>query len=251
MPMTLRAYRAFQALILAAIGLFLLQKIWSGTLFWYINQRYLILIFATGLGFLALAQAVLAARPKPHSHEASEPHEHHADHEHSYSRWGLAIIALPVLLGVLVPARPLGTAAISNKGLNTNAPLTVTGAATSLEIASVDRTILDWIRAYNYANDVSQFDGQQANVVGFVYHDTRLAKDEFLVGRFALNCCVADATAIGMVVKTDKAATFADNSWVRVAGAVKATEVDGKKIPLITVEEIEAVGEPEQPYLYP
>jgi uncharacterized repeat protein (TIGR03943 family) len=127
----------------------------------------------------------------------------------------------------------------------------VTGAATSLEIASVDRTILDWIRAYNYASDVSQFNGQKANVVGFVYHDSRLAKDEFLVGRFALNCCVADATAIGMVVKTDKALTFADNSWVRVAGTVSAAEVDGKKIPLITVEEIDQVGEPAQPYLYP
>lgn len=244
--MTLRSYRAFQALILAAIGVFLLEKIWSGTLFWYINQRYLILIFATGIGFLALAQTILASRQKKHEHA---DHDHH--HEQTYSRWGLLIIALPVILGVVIPQRPLGTAAIANKGMNTNAPLTVNGSATSLELASMDRTALDWIRAYNYESDVTKFDGQKANVIGFVYHDSRLAKDEFLVGRFALSCCVADATAIGMIVKSEKSASFADNSWVRVAGTVSAAQIDGKNIPSITAEEIDQVSEPEQPYLYP
>jgi hypothetical protein len=50
--MTRRSYRAFQALILAGLGIFLIDKIWTGTLFWYINARFMPLTVIGALGVL-------------------------------------------------------------------------------------------------------------------------------------------------------------------------------------------------------
>ena len=126
--MSIRTQRSLQALILAALGVFLLEKILSGTLFWYINQRFMLLVLAAGVGLLALAQIVfqsLRPRPKPHNpvEDDHHPHEHHAGHAHgTLPVWGLVVVALPVLLGVLIPARPLGTSAIANKGVDSLPP---------------------------------------------------------------------------------------------------------------------------------
>ncbi|MGH2524765.1 MAG: TIGR03943 family putative permease subunit [Anaerolineales bacterium] len=245
--MSLRTHRALQALLLAALGMFLLQKVWSGTLFWYINQRFLFLSLFAALGFLALAQGALAQlRRRPA--EASPEHEHEGA-----SAWSLVIVALPLLLGLLIPARPLGSSAIANKGLNTTAPLTAVDASKPAQpsLASTDRTVLDWVRAFNYESNPAVLDGQPADVTGFVYHDSRLQPGQFLVGRFAVSCCVADAAAIAMIVAWPDAADLRDNVWVRVRGPVQAASLNGQPIPLISAEMIEQIAEPDQPYLYP
>ncbi len=257
--MSLRTHRSLQALILAALGAFLLQKILSGTLFWYINQRFMVLVLLAGIGLLALAQMVFQSLRQKDTDPESHDHHDHArspsptlPHTHTLPVWRLLIVALPVLLGVLIPARPLGVSAIANKGVNTNAPIAAgSSAAVTLSIAPENRSVLDWVRVFNYESNPTMFDGQPADVVGFVYHDPRLPEGQFLVGRFALNCCVADATAIGMAVVWPDEDNLADNSWVRVRGAVQAASLNGRPLPLIQAASIVQVAEPEQPYLYP
>lgn len=253
--MSLRTQRSLQTLILAALGAFLLQKIFSGTLYWYINQRFMFLVAGAGVGLLVLAQSVWRARParsETHEHDPAEPHHHH-DHAHASLSGGVLLItALPVLLGVLIPARPLGAEAVANKGLNTGAPLTAaSGSAVKLDLAPESRSVLDWVRAYNYEANPAVYDGQPADVIGFVYHDARLPAGQFFVGRFTLNCCVADASAIAMAVAWPAEQDLPDNSWVRVRGPVQAAALNGQPIPLIQAASVESVSEPEQPYLYP
>lgn len=268
--MSPRTHKTLQALILAGLGIFLLEKIWSGDLYWYINNRFMPLIFFTALGFLLLAQSVLPARrpagqPAPqaddpeHEHDHDHKHKHEHEHEHApaggvsrSAAWGLLIVAVPVLLGVLVPAKPLGASAISNKGMNTSAPLVAaSGGSLKLDVAPQDRNILDWIRAINVATDPTTLNGQRADVIGFVYQDSRLGAGQFLVGRFTITCCVADALAIGMAVRWKDAASLPANSWVQVKGAVEAASVDGQRLPRILADSVESVPEPTQPYLYP
>ena len=67
-----RPYRAFQSLILVLLGLFLLNKIWNGTVFWYINERFLPLTLIGALGLIWLARALLIHLQT----ERSEDHEH-------------------------------------------------------------------------------------------------------------------------------------------------------------------------------
>lgn len=253
--MSLRLYRTLQTLLLGALGLFLLQKVWAGTLFWYINQRFFVLVLAAGLGFLALAQSVFQASRRGAT-ESAHDHSHDHDHDHTHAAPALGpllMVAVPLAMGLLIPARPLGSTAIANKGINASAPLAAgqTNASVKLDLAPTSRTILDWVRAFNFESDPTVFDGQPADVIGFVYHDSRLPEGRFLVSRFTVSCCVADAMAIGMAVIWPQAGQLADNSWVRVRGAVQATHFNGQPLPLITADAVDAVAEPDLPYLYP
>ena len=76
--------------------------------------------------------------------------------------------------------------------------------------------MLDWIRLFNSQVDLTPHLGEDANVIGFVYEESRLPAGHFLVARFTVSCCVADAFAIGMAV--DWPDKLAVNSWVNVRG---------------------------------
>jgi uncharacterized repeat protein (TIGR03943 family) len=259
MTMSLRTQRSMQALILAGLGLFLLHKIWSGTLYWYINERFLLLVLLAAIGFLALARMVLPGRQsvvgqaheRPHEH-AGHNHERAAERGSAAATWGLVLVATPLIVGLALPARPLGSSAIANRGTNTSAPLTAGDAAPmQLDLVSTDRNVLDWVRAFNYADDPAEYAGQAADVIGFVYHDDRLAQGQFLVSRFAVTCCSADATAIGMLVSWPEAEALEINTWVRVRGPVAVGTFAGRPIPLVAAEALEGVEPPAQPYLFP
>jgi putative membrane protein len=246
--MSPRTIASLQACLLGALGLFFLDKIWTGTLFWYINQRFLFVVLAAGLGFLVLMQTQLFIQ------HAGQPAEENAAPTPGHNPgWHWLVLAIPLLLGIVVPARPLGSTALANKGINTTAPLPASADRPALDtqFASTERNIVDWIRAYNYETDPAVYDGQPADVIGFVYHDSRLPAGQFLVGRFTVSCCVADALGIGMIVVWPQAEDLDGNAWVRVRGPVEATTLAGRPIPSILATTLEPVPQPEQPYLFP
>lgn len=257
-----KTYRTLQILILAALGVFLALKLFTGTLYYYINERFFGLVWFGVAGFLFLAWILFRARGEVHAHEHDhEGHDHdHEDHDHDDhdhegkgAQWALFLVALPVLLGLLIPASPLGASAIGNRGISGNAPLTfdASGSLFQLEVPPNDRTILDWVRMYNFSENPAEMIGQAADVVGFVYQDPRLSEGQFMVGRFTISCCVADAFAIGMIVAWPEGADLPDNQWVRVKGPVDVLAIEGQTLPLIHAESVQQVEEPAQPYLFP
>lgn len=250
MKLSERNYRLLQTLILAGMGIYLLVKILGGTLYFYINDRFLWLV-ATGAGiFLLLALAAF----RRWRAEAAHAHAHdHAHHGHSHgSRWSLLIVALPLLLGFLVPAKPLDSGALAARGISTNLGAGSGGGQTSqLSVPADQRSILDWVRAFNFSADPNELAGEPADVVGFVYHDPRLPDNQFLVSRFTVTCCVADAFAVGIIVQTDDAAAWAGNAWVHVQGTIAVGSLDGEPAPVVLAESIKPVPVPPQPYLFP
>jgi uncharacterized repeat protein (TIGR03943 family) len=203
-----------------------------------------------GVVFLALlAQTIFTEikRARQHDHE----HEAH-DHDHAPASANLWFMLVPLLIGVLIPARPLDSSALTTKGFNTNAPLVSGDSSAQLfETDSEERNILDWLKLFNYERDVSQFYGQRASVIGFVYFDEALGKNQFLVSRFVVSCCAADGYALGMAVNWNEAAALEQDSWVLVKGTVNSVTLDGQVIPLIEADSVQAVPAPEQPYLFP
>jgi len=164
----------------------------------------------------------------------------------------LILLAIPLILGVIVPARPLSTSSLNTRGMSLSAPVSIgQQSIQTMEIAPDDRTVLDWIKIINYEQDLSPYLGKSANVIGFVYHDPRLKTDQFMVGRFVITCCAADAFAIGMAVDWPDSANLVDNSWVNVKGTVDVLTIDGQKVPVIHAQAVNPIQAPEQPYLYP
>ena len=239
-----------KGIILALSGLMFYAKISDGTLNFYINQRFAWLSFVAVLLFLALALTMLyrliERRPV-----LATPVAALTAHGNNISPISLAILVIPALLGLLVPARPLGASAISSKGIGLIAPDAPQVTQVRRPVNGT-RNILDWLREFQHESDpASTFKGQAVDVVGFVYRDGRSGENQFWVSRFAVSCCVADAAALGLLVQTDQAKSLKTDTWVRVTGKLSAAEFAGEKLPAIVPEKIEPVAQPDQPYLYP
>jgi putative membrane protein len=244
-----------KAVVLLASGLMLYAKIGDGTLAFYINQRFAWLSLAAVLIFFTLA-AALAYRVLPVRRAAPSAGLHDHDHAHNHgahrASWlAIGLLALPALLGFFTPARPLGAGAIESRGIGLLAPDRPGSETQVRRLASGPKNILDWLREFSRNSDPGAFTGRQADVIGFVYRDPRSRPDEFWVSRFAISCCVADASALGLLVKADQSPGLKTDSWVRVVGTFKAGEFGGERIPMIVAESIEPVEQPSQPYLYP
>jgi uncharacterized repeat protein (TIGR03943 family) len=161
-------------------------------------------------------------------------------------------LLIPLLVGILIPARPLDATAATTQGVNVSAPIVSSAAQVqSFEATEGQRNVLDWIRIFNSGTDVTAYTGETATVTGFVFKDQRLAQNQFLVSRFVITCCAADGLAIGMVVNWDQASTITENMWVRVSGPVESYQLEGQTVPLIEADSVEVVEEPPQPYLFP
>ncbi|HHY54914.1 MAG TPA: TIGR03943 family protein [Chloroflexi bacterium] len=240
-----RFQMAAKALILLALALFLYTRLADGTLFFYINQRFMLYTVLAVVGLVVVAISYRAANNHP-----DDAHSHHA------VTWGgLALVLLPVVLGVLVPPQPLGAAAIGNREIAVSSqPRNVLPAAVraAAQKDATDRNLLDWLNAFSASSNAAQeFAGQPVDVIGFVYHDERLADDQVLISRFIVSCCVADANVVTMVVRWPDAATLENDAWVRVQGVLEPGAFNGAPLPVVAAQSITPVAMPEQPYLYP
>lgn len=245
-----RMYRSFQGLLLLGMCIFFASKAANGQLTWYINSRFVPLTIF-GIIFLAvLAQIIFTEIKRSRQHDDEHDHEH--DHDHAPSPVNLWFMLVPLLIGVLIPARPLDSSAFATKGFNTNSPLvSADSSAEIFETESENRNVLDWIRLFNLEENTSQFVGQKASVIGFVYFDETLSENQFFVSRFVVSCCAADGFALAMPVEWSGATAFEQDSWVLVKGTIESITLNDKVAPLIVADSVIAAPIPSQPYLFP
>ena len=239
--------RLIQSLIVAGIALLLAAMLLSGKISWYIHNRfYYLMIFA----ILCLgSMAVLSLRDfliKPYDD---------AFHHQAINVSEVFILAIPLVLALLIPARPLSASAVSTRGASYTAPGSLPAAPSegAFSMTPDERNILDWLRAFNTVKDVNTLVGERANIIGFVYRDEEHFPDQnfFMVGRFVITCCAADAFPLGIPVVWDDAALLTDDTWVQVQGVVESIELNNVNIPLIRADSVEIIPAPDQPYLFP
>lgn len=64
--------------------------------------------------------------------------------------------------------------------------------------------------------------------------------------RLFISCCLADARPIGFSADFGETPPeFAEDTWVKIVGSMHYPEKDGRRVPVLTVDEIEAIPEPE------
>ena len=250
--MSARLYRTLQALLLFGLFLFLIMKIINNQLVWYINLRFVTLTII-GIVFLVILVQRLFSEALVSGRQArEEEHHEHDGHDHPPSLLNLGIMLIPLLIGVLIPARPLDSSAVAAKGLTTSSPLISSDASNqAFEMPSEQRNVLDWIQLFHFEEELSPYLGQPASVVGFVYFDERLPDGQFFVSRFILSCCAADGYAVGMIAEWAQADSLEQDQWIQVKGPVDVVSFENRDIPVIRAETIEIVPQPDQPYLYP
>lgn len=237
-----RAQSWIKAALLSGLSLYFLYNILSGSLTNYINERFAWLSWVAVLLFAILgAGALWEALRGGHAH-------HNHDHSHAVSWPVLGIIAVPLVLGTLVPSRPLGSAAIDGSISLTAASVTT---ATTFTTDPLKWNILDWLRTFNATDDLSTLNGRQANVIGFVYTEPTFPENMLMVARFTVSCCVADASAIGLPVYWEGAADLKADTWIQVEGTFEVGAFRNDTVPILKASRVQVVEQPEHPYLYP
>ena len=227
-----------KSLILFGMGIYLTLLMLTGDLANYINLRFAWLVIVGAALFFTLGLVNL--------YNCLHPHQKKHSHQHYQIGWDIIlVVAFPLLLAVLIPSRALGIEAV-NGGVSTS-PVGIS----NLSRSPLDRNILDWLREFDRAATPAQFNGSPVDVTGFVYREPLHPENGFMIARFTLSCCVADAFPIGMPVLAEAAPDYEAGEWLRVQGQLKAMAFGADFLPVVVAEAVERVDEPGQPYLYP
>lgn len=160
--------------------------------------------------------------------------------------WRLGAIVLPVVLTVGLPAASLGSYATSRRSSFVSSGYTSTAAdIESGELSLVD--VAGAVRSEEAMKALVQRAGSEVSFVGFVTRDAGMPADEFMLSRFLVSCCVADALSVQVRVVGAPPGKLAEDDWVRVTGAMYPL---GREV-IVNASEVEPVDRPKRPYLNP
>jgi putative membrane protein len=93
--------------------------------------------------------------------------------------------------------------------------------------------------------------GSRVITEGRVSLDDRLPAGQFVIYRFVIVCCAADAIPVQAVIKSPRTAGFKSDDWIRVGGILRTEVQDGKTVPVIEADQIDSMPPPDEPYLSP
>jgi uncharacterized repeat protein (TIGR03943 family) len=87
---------------------------------------------------------------------------------------------------------------------------------------------------------------------GMVYRSVKNGGNTFMLFRFAIVCCAADALPLAVTVKSTAADILNNDAWVRVEGIFAIETLKGKQVTSITADVIQSIPQPppEKRYLF-
>jgi uncharacterized repeat protein (TIGR03943 family) len=221
--------------LLTVLAIILTWNVLSGQLLLYVNERMTWVVALTVPMLLGMAAAdVLGVRLT------------------GGGRSSVIAIAVPVLLAVLVPARPLGASALDTRDGATARPRSATIAVPELldvNTRLLPRSLPELALLRTGELRLSNVDGERAELTGFVARQPGLAADEVLVARFIMLHCTADAYAVSVPIRYAGAGELPDDTWVHIEGTVRAGGPEGNRQAVVEADSVRVIPQPRQPYL--
>ena len=159
---------------------------------------------------------------------------------------GLAFMMIPVVTVVSLPSASLGSYAASRRSSLTSGSF----VSSAEDITDGELTLIDVsgaTRSREAMRALVQRAGEQVSFTGFVTRDSSTAANEFVLTRFLISCCVADALSANVRVVGVTPGEFKEDEWVRVEGAMYPL---GREV-IVDLSDIERVPRPKHPYLSP
>lgn len=89
-----------------------------------------------------------------------------------------------------------------------------------------------------------EYVGKEIELDGFLVHHPLMDHDKYLIARYAIVCCAADAQVLGFAV-LDQAA-YPDDTWIKLRGKIAA---DQENL-YLKVTSVQRLATPANPYLY-
>jgi uncharacterized repeat protein (TIGR03943 family) len=201
-----------------------------------------------GLVLVLLAGTTLL-RPSPRAGEAGAVSPPPAcDHHDAPARIVWLLLAPVLAIGVVAPP-PLGAFAADRAAATGSAPPRTTFGplpAPAFPGGPIELPITEFVGRARH--DGPSLDEAVLRLTGFVVRDSR--GGGFLLTRFVLSCCAADARPVRVAVRT--APPFpAPDTWVEVTGRWRPERrsAEDDRPPVLDAESLRAVPRPARPYL--
>ena len=224
--------RLAQVLALASWGGLFWFLLVSGRTSLYLSSRtaWVVPVGAIALTVAAVGRLVTGRTDKPHPLG-------------SRTAWGVGFVLLPVVAILVLPPAALGSYAASRRSLASGL------VSTAPDLASGGEVTLASVAAANWSEDARRSlvrrAGSRVTFEGIVARREGQAADEFMLTRFIVSCCVADALSVQVRVVGAPLGRFDEDQWVRVSGAFYPV---GKEV-VVDASEIEPIPQPDDPYL--
>jgi uncharacterized repeat protein (TIGR03943 family) len=160
--------------------------------------------------------------------------------------WAAGLVVLPAVAVLLLPPTALGSYAAARRSTTAGGFV----VASEEQIARGPLELVD-VAAASWSRDamraLTRRAGNPVDFIGFVTRRPGMPADEFVLTRFIISCCVADALSVQIRVVGAPPGRFGEDTWVRVRGAFYPV---GREM-LVDASEVTAVPRPAHPYLNP
>jgi putative membrane protein len=160
--------------------------------------------------------------------------------------WIMGLMVVPVVLVLFAPVTTLGTFSAGKRAGFSGAGF----AASAGDIGSGELTLIDVAAAETSPEGeraLAKRAGDNVSLLGFVSIRDDTPADEFLLARYVVTCCVADATIAEVRVVNVTPGQFANEDWVQVTGTIFPI---GREV-IVDASDIARVERPDHPYLTP
>jgi len=160
--------------------------------------------------------------------------------------WGTALIIMPVITVLALPPASLGSFAASRRSSLTSGGATVSATDLSSGVLSL-ADIAGGLRSREGMRALVGRAGEEVDFTGFVTREAGAPADEFVLTRFLISCCVADALSVQVRVVGAPPGRLKADEWVRVDGQMYPL---GREV-IVDATAVEKVPKPARPYLSP
>jgi putative membrane protein len=159
---------------------------------------------------------------------------------------GIGLLVAPVVVVLTLPPASLGSYAAARRSTITGAGF----ASSTREISSGPLTLVEVasaLRSRAGRRALGSRAGSDVSFVGFVTRGPEMGADEFVLTRFLISCCVADALSVQAGVVGVPPGEFQSDDWVRVEGKIYPL---GREV-IVDASRVVHIDKPERPYLSP
>jgi putative membrane protein len=158
--------------------------------------------------------------------------------------WGLGGVVLPAVAVLLFQPMTLGASLASSQSLGR-------GFVSSATDLSSGQITLASVAAAQWSDEgkraLQERAGSRVSFEGFVALRDGMPADEFMLSRFIISCCAADALSVQVRVVGALPGKFQQDQWLRVTGNIYPV---GNEV-VLDASKIVPIARPKNPYLNP
>ncbi len=225
-----------QSVVLLISSVYILYLGANGSLGLYIHPRYIAFTLIMSVAALLLVSF--------HSTNLKQ----HKSNSHSGTLISIAPLCLILLFAVLLPARSLTSATVSQRSTDAGSIVNSSTKSGLFSGSSRGLKLADWSQLLSTKTDPSYYINKPAKISGFLY-DAKLGEDTVWLARFVLTCCAVDVQPIGVPVKLEGWNNqYNEDEWLEIEGEFMVQNTSNGEELVLVPTNVSKIEQPKNPY---